>query len=221
MSTVNPATIPQNIALHSHRNCPNLYRSATVFTQYPDTNAFLGVPFDARRVNIRETEPHRWLDLGFNHESHPTDNRYRYSYLCGVHQHSHVAFTRRPQDVAPSWVRNLLTDRLAPMQETIWRNAGLTGHLTYLLALVAFSCPQQHVQATLLNCIRLREWIYHNGPPGRESLFPWSRNPSPNYGVGTQYRGMVITVWYDFAGTARRQELLNLEYGVYGAFFNP
>jgi len=198
---VNRVNIPANIPLHSHPTCDRLYRCATVFTQVPDSNHLLAVPFDARRADVALTTPHRWLELGFDHEKHPSGAPWVYSHLTVSAQHRTLAVRDNSH-----WARNLFSAEHQPTHNNPGvSSAGLTGNLSYILAAIVFSCPMNEVPNVLLSSVRLRRWIGHNRQTGRTA----------------HHRGVVVTVWLDPSSNTTRDTLGKLEAGVFGAFFKP
>ena len=127
------------------------YRAATVFTQAPASQSFFGVEFDARYSNI--DPDHQWEKLMFTHAHHPAGQGYYYSEL-GIQREYYQMAT----GTNSNWQQDLFPQQMhcpANTQNAANRhNAGLTGSLPLLLAVIAFSGPQQQLDTILQNCLR-------------------------------------------------------------------
>lgn len=139
------------------------YECATVFTQYPDTHHFLAVAFDASSQNV--SDEGGWYELGFDHHRQPANPDLVYSYF-EIRGHRHHLATPRPA----AWIQQLFpTQYHHPNQPgQMVPFTGLTGQLTLLLAIVAFSCPENSLDYVLQNCLRQGEWTPHELGDGRE-----------------------------------------------------
>ncbi|MCJ1293738.1 hypothetical protein MMC34_005293 [Xylographa carneopallida] len=179
------------------------YSSVTVFTQYPDTQHFLAVPFDARTQNV--VENNGWRSLGFHHvEVHEDGPQYsELDFDPPSPEHHLVA----PGPSGSSWVNELFTEQYRhninsdpnPPPES----AGLIGKLTLILALVAFVRPLADLHTSLTAHVAPRQWLPYN---------------LVSNGL-TQYRGMVVTIWLDRQSDTTADVLRAFEQGEYGPIF--
>ena len=144
-----------------------VYRTATIFTQYPDTPHLLAVPFNARTRSVHPSFGRGWQHVTFNHirVGNSGDAYYSYISTCGGEQ---KIAARGSQN----WIDQLLPGwyDCDPRHDT--RNqAGLIGELPLLFALAAFSAPPTS-QACLPHSIAPGKWIRHGQSTGRMLLNP-------------------------------------------------
>ena len=231
---VDVQTYPHAAELHSHESCKWYYRAATVFTLCPGNQHFLGVNFDARRYNVSERDP--WIDIGFEHPPAPAGGNYTYSFVNSPGARPTLG-ARHPIQWN-HWAHQLFTQQYhfnpSEVDNPHATNAGLTGTLPFIFALVTFACPRNWTSTGYVfqNHIRPRQWVPlpQGTTHGREFLSAFLLLFS--FGlirlVGVFERGVVVTVWIDPAGdpdddeVEERQEALEeLEKGNYGPFFAP
>ena len=147
---------------------PSLFRSATVFTQRPDTHHVLAVEYDVRTRSVSEAEG-GWQELGFSHSA--PSNGYAYSYLQIAGDEPHVAASGNS-----AWMQEVLTSQYRfdqtnpPLSQST--RTGLIGRLPLILALVAFSCPAGDLDRVLQRSLRPGQWLPHRLPHGRKLLRP-------------------------------------------------
>ena len=152
-------TVPGNNPLQGPGLDGNVYQTATVFTQKPDTPHLLVVPFDARTRNV---QGRGWHCITFNHNRIENSNRY-YSYVSerGAEQNIAAPGSQRWMDqLLPRWYDCENVEHATRTQ------AGLIGELSLLFALAAFSAPPAS-QGLLRQFIAPRRWMSHNQPTGR------------------------------------------------------
>ncbi|KAL9612697.1 MAG: hypothetical protein Q9167_002733 [Letrouitia subvulpina] len=184
------------------------YQVSTVFTQYPDTPHLLPVGFDAEKRNVSEL-PGGWKPLSFRHHSAAISNR------NGTYS-SVETFGDRQKLAAPGspdWIPQLL-DTIYDYKSTLdargepippnTESAGLIGNLPILLAMAAFSTPENRLVQVMTENIRPGKWIHHTYPDGH-----------------IQFRGMVVTVYLDPNNKKGSTEALlkKLEDGYFGPFY--
>ncbi|MCJ1393005.1 hypothetical protein MMC18_005877 [Xylographa bjoerkii] len=153
------------------------YRSATVFTQFPNTQHFLSVPFDARTQNV--VQNNGWRSLGFHHVELQEDGP-QYSELDfdPPSPEHHLVAPAAPGSSSSAWVNELFTAQYRhnvnsgpnPPPES----AGLIGKLTLILALVAFVRPMTELHASLTTHVVPRQWLPYNTVPNGRGLMPGS-----------------------------------------------
>lgn len=151
------------------------YQVSTVFTQYPDTPHLLPVGFDAEKKDVRTESPGDWKPLSFRHYPAAVSNR------NGTYS-SVETFGDRQQLAAPGsrdWFPQLLdniynycpplnthSEPIPPKTES----AGLIGSLSILLAMAAFSAPENRLVQVMTGNIQPGRWIRHTYADGRELL---------------------------------------------------
>lgn len=192
----------------------NVYQTATVFTQKPDTSHLLAVPFDAR---TRSVQGRGWHCIEFNHNQIGNSNRF-YSYISDRGARLKIA-----APMAPHWQPELLDPYYACEDRHRTRiQAGLIGELSLLFALAAFSAPPTS-QGSLLNSIVPRRWIPHGQSTGRTSPESVQLRRPCLRDLDIQHRGMVVTVYTDPRNTtgSTPQILTRLQNGEYGPFYGP
>lgn len=142
------------------------FGEVTVFTQMPDTPHLLVVSFDATTVNVNDQ--HVWLPLSFQHVLvGNSDTRYSSVQVAGSQRHLIAPGARQ-------WVPQLLptiydyprTDHEGRSLSTSVTSAGLIGSLPLLLALAAFSGPENQLDTILTHCLRRGVWASHTYPRG-------------------------------------------------------
>ena len=160
-------SVPANDQARSMESSLREYQCTTVFTQWPCTPHFLAVPFDAQTQNV--CDKGGWHELGFHHDSAHTGHIYSYLEIHGEHRHLAALSSAR-------WVHELFPQQYHPREEPgqsaqATGLTGLTGKLTLLLAVIAFSSTEGNLDHVLRNSLRQREWIPHSQPDGREFSF--------------------------------------------------
>lgn len=139
------------------------YRTATVFTQHPDTPCLLAVPFDARISNVYQFG-RGWQRVKFIHRRVENSNRNAY--------YSYISDQGAAQIIAAPALRTWM-DQLVPAwydcepRDASRTQAGLIGQLPLLFALAAFSAPPKSL-GVLLSSIQPGKWMHHNLPAGRK-----------------------------------------------------
>ena len=199
------------------------YKAATVFTQVPSSQSFLGVEFDARYSNI--DPDYRWEKLMFTHAHRPAGQGY-YSEL-GIQREYYQMAT----GTNSNWQQDLFPQQMhcpANTQNAANRhNAGLTGSLPLLLAVIAFSGPQQQLANILQNCLRQHPTTSRGMWVRIQGLAPGCRSPRFIQNLvlanliihqGTQHRGVVVTVFKDPTAPQTNQWFRELERGTHNAF---
>lgn len=141
------------------------YRTATVFTQRPDTPHLLAVPYDARLRDVRTVGPD-WRPLTFNHEQIGETNTY-FSYVTSSGAEQHLAAHGSQHwtgQLLPTWY-----DCDAGTEESTRSQGGLIGNLPLLFALAAFSAPPARL-SVLTNSLQPGAWVPHQYqyPSGRK-----------------------------------------------------
>ncbi|KAL9594934.1 MAG: hypothetical protein Q9179_005183 [Wetmoreana sp. 5 TL-2023] len=177
------------------------YAVATVFTQFPDTDHLLAVPFHAETRNVDEVYG-GWKVLSFNHVQHGTNRTLSQVDLAGDQ-------ARLAAPGSGEWMPQLLPriydydSNLTPDRTT---SAGLVGSLPILFALPAFSARQDELSQVLRTCLRPNKWLPH---PHNHGHF--------------QGRGMVVTVYRDPANPkgSTKANLDRLQDGYFGPFYQP
>ena len=146
-----------------------LYSVATVFCQ-TSTDHLLGVQTDARVYDVSHFGG-GWRPLSF------------YYQITGSSSFASLAYSgnqvKLPAPIPPGW--NNLVPQPYRYQNKIdadgriiqpnTKFGGLIGSLPFLVALAAFSAPQDNLDEVLKNHIRGGRWIPHNYNTGRQSLF--------------------------------------------------
>ena len=139
-----------------------LFSEATVFTQWPDTPHLLVVGLDAETVNVNDHTV--WRTLSFDHICiRNTESFYSAVVAAGSQQFLAAPGSHR-------WVPQLLPTiydyqprrdpegRFLPTRVT---SPGLIGDLPILLALAAFSGPENQLDTILTQCLRRGVWAPH------------------------------------------------------------
>ena len=150
-----------------------IYNSATVFTQNPDTPHLLVVPFDALKIHPYQS-PGGWKPLNFRHVR--VDKLQRtYSAVSAMGDRQRIA--------APGsshWTPQLLPRIYDDQIRSPRIQAGLIGNIPLLIALAAFSAPPAALVAVLTNCLRPNYWRPHQFqyPAGRERSSSFGRSRS-------------------------------------------
>ena len=135
----------------------HIYSTASVFTQFSDTHHLLAVNYDAQKENVEDRSG--WKTLSFNHIGAPYHGGcYSEINLYGGEQ---KLFARGP---IPNLIPTIY-DPLHPPKNGV--SAGLIGSLPILLALAAFSAPEDRLVHTLTTCIRPGRWQNHTEGNGR------------------------------------------------------
>ena len=133
-----------------------LHKAVTVFSQTPDTEHLLTVPFDARTKNVSNFD-YDWRGLTFEHK--PRNNTSTYASLAFIGEEKGL-----PACVPQSWNRLVPTPYRYRDTDAEW-GPGTT--FAGLIALAAFSALPQALSAVLENNIRGSRWIPHNYSTGR------------------------------------------------------
>ena len=130
-----------------HRSLDQVFDTATVFTQNPDTPHLLVVPFNATERHAFEN-PGGWRPLTFRHIRIGESNR-AYSFISAHGDRQYIAARG-----SPHWMPQLLP-RVYDYQTGSPRiQGGLIGSLPLLLALAAFSAPPHALEGVLTKCLR-------------------------------------------------------------------
>lgn len=137
-----------------------VYHAATVFTQHPDTQRLLTVPFNARIRNVHPTFGRGWQAIRFNHNQVGNSNSYL-SYISHRGAEPSIAAPRSQR-----WIPELLPlwHDCDPRHATRFQ-AGLIGELPLLFALAAFSVPP--TPGFPLNSMAAGAWNSHGQDTGR------------------------------------------------------
>ena len=150
----------------------SLFQCATVFTQFPQTHHFLAVPFDAGSRNVSDGDG--WHELGFTHDTGLAPPGVVYSYFEIHGDHYHLA----APGSAP-WIGELFPEQYhcEPQPRQTVSSTALTGELTLVLAVIAFSCREDQLDYVLRHCWRQGQWEPHGLPHGREFAGSLNRHP--------------------------------------------
>ncbi|KAL9577182.1 MAG: hypothetical protein Q9212_006531 [Teloschistes hypoglaucus] len=198
------------------------HSSATIFVQ-TDSDNFWAVPFDAETQDVKEHYG-GWKVLSFDHERQQgSDTSAVYSCISTVGDQSRLA-----AGGSPDWMPQLLPkvydyDPVRSGHEPEV-SAGLIGSLPLLFALAAFSAPPEHLSEVLTKHLQPNRWNPHHRKHGRECCPRWLiHGPNLDLDVGTQERGMVVTVYCDPRNEKGSSEklLTQLEDGGFGPFYQP
>ncbi|MCJ1409472.1 hypothetical protein MMC19_003553 [Ptychographa xylographoides] len=178
------------------------YSCATVFAHYPWTEHFLAAGFDGRTRNIN---PDGWRPLGFNHVECPDNSEYSELDFEDICAENHLVAPAAAGQ--PAWINELFTSqyRYNTQNGPPPPSAGLTGKLSLLLALVAFSRPAAQIHTALTTNMQPGRWI--------------STGLGETGGGFTRFRGMVVTIWLDPQSGTTSTILREIERGRHGAFF--
>ena len=143
------------------------YSEATVFSQKDDTDHLLGVDINALERDVASWNP-GWRVLSFDHVAH-SNGTYSYINLLGGQKHLAAKGSS-------TWMGQLLPveynyQRTTPEGEPFpssTTSAGLIGSLPILVALAAFSAPQNSLVPILASSMTRMAWKRHNLPTGRK-----------------------------------------------------
>ena len=140
-----------------------VYSTATIFTQNPDTPHLLAVPFDARIRHICHY-PGAWRPLTFRHVR-IANSEHTYSAVSANGDHQHIAARGTSH-----WMPQLLPEVYNDQSQSTRKQAGLIGSLPLLIALAAFSAPTSFLESVLTSCVRPGRWQPHQYqyPAGRK-----------------------------------------------------
>ncbi len=135
------------------------FRTATVFSQEPQTPQLLAVEYDATAEDVLDNVKGEWQPLSFRQKGD-------YSYVDG-----HGDMSALPFPGSLTWMPQLLPV-CYNCRDTNLAAAGLIGKLPLLISLVAFSCPPTtlYLDYVLTNHVFPGMWYPHDGLTGRESL---------------------------------------------------
>ena len=138
-----------------------MYRTATTFTQYPDTPHLLAVPFNARTRSVYHSG-RGWQNIRYIHNRVGNSNAY-YSYISVQGVERAIAAPG-----SPSWMPELLPSQHdCDRRHATRTQAGLIGELPLLFAIAAFSVPPLRLQ-TLLSSMQPGKWCSHGLKTGRK-----------------------------------------------------
>ena len=149
-----------------------LYDHTAIFTAFPDTLHFLAVGYD--KQDPKKYHEAGWKELSFTHAS--TENPNHGLSILGIHL-SEYHLMAPPSPNTFGWIRDLFNEqyRYHPQHHLQdgqpVRSAGLTGTLTLLLALVAFSCLPKDMDYVLKYSLALGRWIPHRRMNGSKASF--------------------------------------------------
>ena len=143
------------------------YDSATLFSQAPNTDHLLMVPFDARKRNISSCE-YGWRCPVFDHITEMSPKTFASVTFVGGE-------AGLPAHAPPPWSQLIPAPYLYQVTDDIKGRlvqpscifAGLIGSLPLLVALAAFSAPPDKLTATMMNSVQGGRWRAHNYLPGR------------------------------------------------------
>lgn len=191
-------TVPPNDQIRTTNLDGYVYHAATVFTQAPDTEHILAVPFNARTRSVH-TFGRGWQAIRFNHNQAGNNDTY-FSYISVRGAERAIAAPGSPR-----WMPELLPpSHDCDLRHARRGQAGLIGELPLLFALAAFSAPPNLPFPS--NSMRPGAWDPHGPPYGRIAE-----------------RGMVVTIYIDPRNPhwSTPQLLDSLQNGDYGAFYGP
>ena len=163
-------TVPLNDPIRTTNLDGYFYAAATVFTQFPDIQRLLAVPFNARTRSVSATYGRGWQAIRFNH------NQVGNSYLSYISHRGAERAIAAPG--SPRWMPELLPDSYDCEHRHATRNqGGLIGELPLLFALAAFSIePNQGFPS---NSMGPGRWSNHGQTTGRRfSQYVEPRTPS-------------------------------------------
>lgn len=144
-----------------------LFSEVTVFTQMPDTPNLLAVNFDAATINV--SDRCQWRVLSFEHVPPIGSSGTNYSSVQVAGSERHLAAPG-----ARHWVPQLLptiydyprTDHEGRSLSASTTSAGLIGSLPLLLALAAFSGPENQLDSILTQSLQPGVWASHTNDRG-------------------------------------------------------
>lgn len=142
------------------------FKTATVFTQWPDSQQLLILNKDATRHDVEA--PSSWRSLSFEHQ-HVQGNLYRTKLKHGGSQRLLAApFNPSVKQLIPQ------TYKYAPGHDqqghslpSTRQNGGLIGDLAILFAIGAFSAPIAQVSGVLGSSMHRNKWERHDFADGR------------------------------------------------------
>ena len=149
----------------------HLYDHTAVFTAFPDTLHFLAVGYDKQDPNRYHEAG--WKELGFAHV--PLTSNHGLSIL-GIHL-SEYHLMAPPSQNTVGWIRELFNEQYRYHQQHHLedglpvKSAGLSGTLTLLLALVAFSCLPKDMDEVLKTSLAWGKWNPHRRMNGSKASF--------------------------------------------------
>jgi len=186
---------------------PEYYRAATVF--YCNRfDKFFTAQGDVRTRDIYRCAPDDgWLPLIFTHNNNIT-------YVEHMGDQDHTAVREA------SWIGSLLpTTYRRGRNQTGPAHGSLSGTISIIVALVAFSCSTQDLRYVLLNHQAWRgyRWVPHNMQSGSESSLSISGKVLElNIDTGEPGRGLTATVFTDPRNPegSTLEAIQNLEQGI-------
>ncbi|KAK0510532.1 hypothetical protein JMJ35_006964 [Cladonia borealis] len=190
-------TVPPNDQIRTTSLDGYVYTAATVFTQFPDIQRLLAVPFNARTRSVYATYGRGWQAIRFNHNRVGDSNTYL-SYIS--HRGAERAIAAPG---SPRWMPELLPVSYDCDHRHASRNqGGLIGELPLLFALAAFSIEPN--QGFPVNAMGPGRWYNHGQTTGRIAE-----------------RGMVVTIYTDPRNPhwSTPQLLDRLQNGEFGPFY--
>ena len=130
------------------------YSTASVFTQYPDTDHLLATDFDVRK---RDVYPSGWKTLSFEHEPAPAGGTYSKVTIGGSEE-----FTAAEANYSQILPRFYWDHGFSKIPYK--KSAGLVGNLPLLLSLAAFTAPLEALSQVLTASLAPGKWIRHQYP---------------------------------------------------------
>ncbi|KAL8717070.1 MAG: hypothetical protein Q9181_008362, partial [Wetmoreana brouardii] len=196
------------------------YAVATIFTQWPDTDHLLTVPFDAEKRDVSE-EPGGWKILRFNHIPRQGTQWAYYSSVNVAGDQQRLAAPGSPLHM-PQLLPKIYDYEPTLSSSQDRQSAGLIGNLPILFALAAFSASPQRLSQVLTSCMKPNRWQAHTSPQGRK-FYCYYDTIIVNISEGFRGRGMVVTVFYDLANPkgSTKTNLDLLQNGYFGPFYGP
>lgn len=193
-----------------------------------ESSQFLGVPFDCRIAsvedNIKKKDGVGWRRLMFRHRTITFKNTCHPLSIVRLVDKSHVLASR----TNPYWMPQLLPSSFknndyGPLINGVELDTCLTGNLTLMIALAAFSAPEYYMIDAIRSCFKPPYWGLHQFGEDSECFHPFRRflddqdNLTNFLFKGEHGRGMVVYIRTDPGAPAITGKVLeDFEAGVYG-----
>lgn len=148
-----------------HNHDQNLYETCSLFYN-GETSQFLAVPFDCRNCNVNSYNNHPfWSRLTFQHQPYgPCNGTFLPLSVIGFSEEYHVLASPN----APSWMPQLLPTTFKGhnngSQYSGRHATSLTGDLSLIIALAAFSGPTDCMVQTIASSFKPPNWRLHQHP---------------------------------------------------------